>query len=241
MGEQPENNLLRALRPADYALLHPGIEAQQRARGELLYNPGDNVEVVYFPCGPSLASYLVPNEDGQEVETILVGREGAVGGIVSRGHLPAYCRILVKYPGKFMRLRVSDLEVAKAKSHALARLFERYADCLLAQMVQSSACNAIHSIERRAAKWILSAMERTGDHLVPLTHEELAGMLGVGRSYTSRVLQTFRQEGLLETRRSAMLVKDIDALRARACRCNDAVKMHFDTVLEGVYPAELEA
>jgi len=241
VGEQPENNLLRALRPADYALLHPGIEAQQRARGELLYNPGDNVEVVYFPCGPSLASYLVPNEDGQEVETILVGREGAVGGIVSRGHLPAYCRILVKYPGKFMRLRVSDLEVAKAKSHALARLFERYADCLLAQMVQSSACNAIHSIERRAAKWILSAMERTGDHLVPLTHEELAGMLGVGRSYTSRVLQTFRQEGLLETRRSAMLVKDIDALRARACRCNDAVKMHFDTVLEGVYPAELEA
>ncbi|HEY8950309.1 MAG TPA: Crp/Fnr family transcriptional regulator [Rhizomicrobium sp.] len=233
--------MLRALRPADYALLHPGIEAQQRARGELLYNPGDNVEVVYFPCGPSLASYLVPNEDGQEVETILVGREGAVGGIVSRGHLPAYCRILVKYPGKFMRLRVSDLEVAKAKSHALARLFERYADCLLAQMVQSSACNAIHSIERRAAKWILSAMERTGDHLVPLTHEELAGMLGVGRSYTSRVLQTFRQEGLLETRRSAMLVKDIDALRARACRCNDAVKMHFDTVLEGVYPAELEA
>lgn len=240
MGEQSENNLLRALRPADYALLHPGIEAQQRARGELLYNPGDNVEVVYFPCGPSLASYLVPNEDGQEVETILVGREGAVGGIVSRGHLPAYCRILVKYPGKFMRLRVSELETAKSRSPALARLFERYADCLLAQMVQSSACNAIHSIERRAAKWILSAMERTGDHLVPLTHEELAGMLGVGRSYTSRVLQTFRHEGLLETRRSALLVKDLDALRQRACRCNDAVKMHFDTVLEGVYPAEIE-
>lgn len=238
--EQPENNLLRALKPADYALLDAGMESQHRARGELLYNPGDNVEVVYFPCGPSLASYLVPNEDGQDVETILVGREGAVGGIVSRGHLPAYCRILVKYPGKFMRLRVSNLEAAKMKSPALARLFERYADCLLAQMVQSSACNAIHSIERRAAKWILSAMERTGDHLVPLTHEELAGMLGVGRSYTSRVLQTFRQEGLLETKRSALLVKDLDTLRARACRCNDAVKLHFDTVLEGVYPAEIE-
>jgi len=239
--QRPANNLLSRLHPDDFALLEPRLQMETRKASDLLYNPGDNIEVVYFPCGPSLVSFLVSNEDGRDLETILVGREGAVGGIVSLGHLPAYCLILVKYAGPFMRLRVSDLEAAKERSPALRYLFARYADCLLAQIFQSTACNAIHSIERRAAKWILSAMERTGDHRVPLTHEELAGMLGVGRSYTSRVLQLFKSEGLLETRRGALLVNDLDALKARACLCNDAIKQHFDVVLRGVYPDEIGA
>ena len=68
---------------------------------------------------------------------------------------------------------------------------------MLAQMFQSTACNAIHSIEQRTAKWIISAMERTdGDNVVPLTHEQLATLLGVGRSYASRVIQTFKAEGI---------------------------------------------
>jgi hypothetical protein len=204
----------------------------------LLYNPGDDVETVHFPCGSSLASYLVPNEDGRDVETILVGREGAVGGIVSHGYLPAYTRIVVKVGGPFMRLRVSKLEAAKAKSPTLRNLFARYADCMLAQVFQSTACNAIHSIQQRTAKWIISAMERTGSNLVPLTHEQLSAMLGVGRSYTSRVIQTFKAEGVLETRRGAILVRNRDALAIRACLCNDAVKSHFEEVLRGVYPTD---
>ncbi|RAI42624.1 Crp/Fnr family transcriptional regulator [Rhodoplanes roseus] len=236
-GDRPDNNLLRTLRDADFALLGPYLEVTAQDANQLLYSPGDNVEIVHFPCGPSLVSYLVGNEDGRDVETILVGREGAVGGIVSFGHLPAYCRIVVKYGGSFARLRVTQLEAAKAKSLTLRYLFARYADCLLAQVFQSTACNAIHSIEQRAAKWILSAMDRTGDHVVPLTHEQLATMLGVGRSYTSRVMQGFRAEQILETRRGAVVVRDPEALKSRACLCNEAVKGHFDSVLRGVYPA----
>ncbi len=108
---------------------------------------------------------------------------------------------------------------------------------MLAQIFQSTACNAIHSIEQRTAKWIISAMERTdGDDVVPLTHEQLATLLGVGRSYASRVIQTFKAEGMLETRRGSILVRNRDALRNRSCRCNEAVKAHFDEVLRGVYP-----
>ena len=103
-------------------------------------------------------------------------------------------------------------------------------------MFQSTACNAIHSIEQRTAKWIISATDRTGADVVPLTHEQLASMLGVGRSYTSRVIQTFKAEGILETRRGSLLVRDHDALVARSCLCNELVKAHFDTVLRGVYP-----
>jgi hypothetical protein len=239
--QRPYNNLLRRLRDADYALIAPHFEQVEHGASNQFYRPGDNVEVVYFPCGPSLVSFLVSNEDGHDVETILVGREGAVGGIVSYGNLPAYCRITVKHGGPFIQLRVSHLEAAKSKSLTLRYLFARYADCLLAQMFQSTACNAVHSIEQRAAKWILSALERTGDHTVPLTHEQLATMLGVGRSYTSRIIQSFKLEGMLETRRGSLLVKSIDELKARSCLCNESVKGHFDAVLAGVYPDDLAA
>jgi DNA-binding transcriptional regulator YhcF (GntR family) len=237
--ERPFNNLLRRLSAGDFALIAPHLVDEEAGANELLYNPGDDVDIVHFPCGPSLATYLVSNEDGRDVETILVGREGAVGGIVSEGHLPAYTRIMVKFGGPFVRLHVGKLDAAKTKSATLRNVFARYADCMLAQIFQSTACNAIHSIEQRTAKWIISAMERTdGDETVPLTHEQLATMLGVGRSYTSRVIQTFKAEGVLETRRGSILVLNREALRIRACPCNESVKSHFEQVLRGVYPTE---
>jgi hypothetical protein len=236
-GERPFNNLLRRLNGGDYALLAPHLAQDESRSNQLLYSPGDDVETVHFPCGPSLVSYLVTNEDGRDVETILIGREGAVGGIVSQGYLPAYTRIVVKFGGPFIRLSVGKLETAKTASPTLRNVFARYADCMLAQIFQSTACNAIHSIEQRTAKWIISAIERTnGNDVVPLTHEQLATLLGVGRSYTSRVIQTFKAEGILETRRGSILIRNPEALRVRACLCNEAVKNHFEEVLRGVYP-----
>jgi hypothetical protein len=237
--ERPCNNLLRRLSASDFALIAPHLTREEAKTNDLLYNPGDNVEIIHFPCGSSLASYLVPNEDGRDVETILVGREGAVGGIVSEGYLPAYTRITVKFGGAFVRLHVGRLEAAKVESASLRNVFARYADCMLAQIFQSTACNAIHSIEQRTAKWIVSAMERTeGDGVVPLTHQQLATLLGVGRSYASRVIQLFKAEGVLETRRGSILVRDREALRIRACPCDESVKNHFEEVLRGVYPTE---
>jgi Crp-like helix-turn-helix domain len=238
-GGRPNNNLLRRLNDSDFALIAPHLSQNESASDDLLYDPGDDVDIVHFPCGASLASYLVPNEDGRDVETILVGREGAVGGIVSLGYLPAYTRITVKFGGPFAHLPIAKLEQAKTASVSLRNVFARYADCLLAQMFQSTACNAIHSIEQRTAKWIISALERTeGPNIVPLTHEQLATLLGVGRSYASRVIQTFKLEQLVETRRGSILVRDPEGLRMRACQCNETVKNHFEEVLRGVYPSE---
>jgi len=234
--DRPANNLLRALRPVDFDLLKPQFQMWSAEANTLLYRPGDHVGMVYFPCGPSLVSFLVSNEDGHDVETVLVGREGAVGGVVSRGHLPAYTKVIVQFGGPFVRVKIDDIEAAKEKSQPLNQLFARYADCLLAQIFQSTACNAIHSIEQRAAKWILSALDRTGNHVVPLTQEQLASMLGVGRSYVSRIIRTFKNDGLLRTGRGALHVIDHETLRARACACDESVKSHFDMVLSGVYP-----
>ena len=236
-ADRPCNNLLRRLSAGDFALIAPHLVREEARSNTPLYNPGDDVDTVHFPCGASLVSYLVASEDGRDVETILVGREGAVGGIVSLGYLPAYTRMTVKFGGPFVRLPIARLDEAKTTSPSLRNVFARYADCLLAQMFQSTACNAAHSIEQRTAKWIISAMERTnGDNVVPLTHEQLATLLGVGRSYASRVIQIFKSEGVLETRRGSILVRNAGALRMRACLCNEAVKNHFEEVLRGVYP-----
>lgn len=234
------NNLLRALRPTDAAIINPFLEPWIGARGQIIYEPGDPVRTVYFPCGPSLISYLVVLKNGMAVETALIGREGAVGGVVSKGRLPAFARAEVQFPGPFLRMQIADLEEAKQRSPTLGNLFSRYADCLAAQIFQAGACNAAHSIEQRTAKWLVSAVERTGGPDIPLTQEQLAVMLAVGRSYISRVLRVLKQRGILETRRGSLYIRDIDELRSLACECNDSVRAHFGEVLDGVYPTDDE-
>lgn len=234
----PDNNLLRALRAEDCAVLEPLMKPWHGRCGDVLFEPGETVRYVYFPCGPSMVSYLVTMEDGGAIETALIGREGAVGGIVSQGRLPAYARAEVQFPGPFLRAELTQLEEAKMKSGTLRHLFSRYADCLMAQVFQAVACNAAHTIEQRAARWLIAAMERTGGPIVPLTQEQLAAMLGVGRSYISRVIGSFKARGVIQTQRGGVVVKDVDQLRFIACNCNDWVRRHFDDVLRGVYPDE---
>ena len=230
------NNLLRALRPDDLALLEPHLHSWSGTVGDVLFEPGDIVECCYFPCGPTLISFVLVLENGTTVETALVGREGAAGGIVSHGRLPAYARAEIQFAGPVLRIASSDLERAQFASPTIRNLFARYSDCILAQVFQSVACNAAHSIEQRTVKWLLASIERTGDHEVPLTQEQLAAMMGVGRSYVSRVLQSLKRRGVLETGRGAIKIHDLGQLAKLSCACHDTLRRHFNAVLEGVYP-----
>jgi len=237
-ADAPGNNLLRALRPDDFALLRPYLRPVSVRPGQVLYEPGDDVLQVYFPLDSTLLTFRVVLDDGRAVETALVGREGAMAGIVSQGRLPSYSRAEVLQDGPLLRMDVEQLEGAKMKSPSIRNLFARYADCLMAQVFQSVACNAGHSIEQRAAKWLVSAMERTSDARVRLTQEQLADMLGVGRSYVSRVIQSFKARGLIETHRGGLIVSDPEGLKALGCGCQASVRRHFEEVLKGVYPDE---
>lgn len=231
----PGNDLLGFLRPADLARLAPGLRELRLEAGKTIYAPGDVVDFCYFPTGAAICSFLVEVDRGMAVETILVGREGALGGIVSHGTLPAYSRATVLHGGDFLRIPVDDLEAIKHKVPAVSGLMARYADCLMAQVFQSIACNAAHTIEQRAARWLTGAVDRIGATHVTMTQEQLAGMMGIGRSYASRVLQRFKHDSLLRTRRGGLEVLDRPGMRQRACTCDDRVRAHFDHVLGGVY------
>lgn len=230
------NNLIDSLRPRERALLVGRLHLWCGAVGKVVQTPGDRVEWAYFPLDRAMVSYRVTFSDGREVETALIGREGAIGGIVSRGHLPAFALAVVQFEGCFGRIPLNDLEALKAQEPRIDALFNRYADCLVAQIFQAGACNASHTIEQRAAKWLAAACDRTGSDELTLTQDQLAGLLGIGRSYTSRILGRFKAEEIVETRRGRVRVRDRDGLIAAACDCDAAVRRHFEIVLKGVYP-----
>jgi hypothetical protein len=132
--KRPANNLLERISRADYQLIESHLVDTELTADQVLYNSGDIVTAIYFPCMTSSASFSVSFEEGREVQTVLIGREGAVGGVINRTHLPAYVRLEVRSAGAFARLPVHVLESAKARSPSLRELFDRYADCFVAQL-----------------------------------------------------------------------------------------------------------
>jgi CRP-like cAMP-binding protein len=228
------NRLLAALAPRDFAILEPHLERVELARGRVLFEPGDDVVTTYFPCRRTMTSLLVVTRDGREVEAATIGREGAVGGIVSEGHKPAFGRAVVQIGGEALCIPTSHLELAKSGSPRFGDLFSRYADALLAQMMQSVACNALHSVEARACRWLLATQDRAGDSVIQLTQESFAEMLGVQRTTVTAVTGALAARGLIRTLRGRVEIVDRPGLERAACECHRAVEDHFARLLPEV-------
>jgi CRP-like cAMP-binding protein len=233
-GVRHANRLLAALSPRDFAVLEPHLEPVALARGKVLFEPGDDVTTTYFPCHRAMVSLLIVTRDGREVEAATIGREGAVGGIVSEGHKPAFGRAVVQVGGDALAIPTSHLEAAKTGSPRFSDLFSRYADALLAQMMQSVACNALHRTEERCARWLLATHDRAGDKMIHLTQESLAEMMGVQRTTVTAVTGVLQERGLIRTHRGRVEVLDRKGLERAACECYRAVEDHFARLLPEV-------
>jgi CRP-like cAMP-binding protein len=231
------NALLSTLSEADRQRLAPQMMVFDLKAGDTLQRAGEEVVDTWFPCASAMAAFCISTNHGaNSVEVALIGREGAVGGIVSNGQLPAYATAEVRSAGRFMRIKTAALEQAKLDSITLRHWFSRYSDCLLAQVFQTAACNATHTIAQRTAKWLLAASARTQAAEFELTQDQLAEMLGVGRTFVTKTVRRFRDEGLIATRRGIIAIRNEAALKKTACYCTTAIEEHFDTVLHGIYP-----
>ena len=198
--------------------------------GASVLRRGIDVDNALFPFGPTMISLVVDLDDGRSVEVASIGREGAVGGIVSCGHAPAFSRAEVMVAGPAVAVSMSIVEEAKARSGHLRNLFCRYSDYLLAQIMQTVACNSFHPIEARAARWLLTAQDRAGSTLA-LTQESLAGLLGVQRTTVNAVARVLQDEGLITTRRGIIEVHDREGLKRRSCECYDRVESFFGDIV----------
>ena len=228
------DNLLLATFPAELrASVRDQIDIIELKTGDTVLRRGFDVESSIFPFGTTMISMIIDLEDGRSVEVASIGKEGAVGGIVSCGHAPAYARAEVIVGGPAARVPMPLIEQAKAGSGHLRNLFCRYSDYLLAQIMQSVACNSFHPIEQRAARWLLTAQDRAGDRL-ELTQEALAGLLGVQRTTINAIVRQLAGDGMIATRRGTITVADRGALEKLACECHDRVDHFFgDMIGEG--------
>ena len=125
---------------------------------------------------------------------------------------------------------MGPLEDAKLRSGHIRNIFCRFSDYLLAQVMQSAACNTYHAIEQRAARWLLTAEDRAGS-TIALTQEAFAGLLGVQRTTVNAVIRTLQDEGLITTRRGLIQIADRAGLKRRACECHAIVEKHFAAVI----------
>lgn len=225
------NRLLATLAGNERALLEPHMTLVDFAPGQTVLTAGSGVERSVFPFDGLMVSLLIELSGGRSVEVASIGKEGAVGGIISCGTTPAFTHAVAQIAGPAVVMPLHALELAKQASPHLRNLFCRYSDALLAQVMQSVACNAFHPIEARAARWLLHAQDRVGSDRLTLTQEGLAELLGVQRTTINAVARVFQEQGLISYRRGAIQVTDRSGLSKVACGCYAAVEEHFKGVL----------
>jgi hypothetical protein len=177
-----------------------------------------------------MISIAIELSGGRIIEVLSIGRRGAVGGIISCGQAPAFARAKVLVGGPAFRVPMEAIEDAKRRSTFVEHLFCRFSDYLLAQVMQSVACNTFHTIPQRAARWLLHAQDRTGDR-IELTQQALADLLGVQRTTVNAAIQEFDRDALITTGRGVVRVNDRAGLMRRACECYQALEDHFGAVI----------
>jgi CRP-like cAMP-binding protein len=224
------NRLLSTFSREARGLIEPFGTTVELQTGEPVLRRGEQVRSSLFPVGPTMITMVVELSGGRSVEVASIGREGAVGGIVSCGHAPAFTRAEVLVGGPAFRVPMKALEEAKNRSHFIGNLFCRYSDYLLSTVMESVACNAFHSIIERAARWLLHVQDRAGDR-IELTQEALAALLGVQRTTVNAVTQELSSEGLIETARGAIRITDRAGLKRRSCECYERLQDHYAAVI----------
>ncbi|QUD89264.1 Crp/Fnr family transcriptional regulator [Phenylobacterium montanum] len=229
------NRLLETLDPDDLALLEPRFERVDLRAGAALFEPGQDVNHIYFLERPAVVAMVVDLSEGDSAEATMIGWEGAVGGVVSAGSKPAFARMVVQSSGPAVRLPIETLEQVKQESSSCRDHFSRYADCLLAQVMQTVACNTTHELDARLARWLLALNDRVGVPEMKLTQESAAQMLGVRRTYVTKVLGQLERLGAIHRQRGKVIVRSRQRLSDHACECYGELRRHFDQILPGVY------
>jgi CRP-like cAMP-binding protein len=212
------NVLLSALPSTEFERIAPSLEFVHLPRPTELDVPNEDIEFVYFPTS-GIASLVAVGEDGESVDTTMVGREGMTGlpVFLGTGQMPVRTMVQVELEG--FRLTAEALRAELACRGALVALLHRYTQVVMVSMAQLILCNRVHRLDQRAARWLLQVDERVEEAPFDVTQEFLAEMIGTQRPSVSLAVRQFKDAGLIKHSRGKITIADRAGLAARSCSC----------------------
>lgn len=229
------NNLLEALPPGERGRFAHHLVQVELERGRLLYDPGDPIDHIYFPHD-GVISLMTLMENGQAIESATIGPEGALGLMAAVAPRQSLSRAIVQTPMRAARISAERLHEAWEACPALRRLVDRHTEALFGHAIQSVACNALHSVEARFCRWLLTCHDRISSNTIALTQEFLADMLGVQRTTVTAVARSLQAKGMIRYRRGVVDIIDRPSLEAQACECYGVIRDTYERLL-GPAPA----
>jgi CRP-like cAMP-binding protein len=228
-----QNHLLAALPTAEFERVAASLELVPLRLGESVYEPGGQLQHVYFPT-TAIVSLLYVLESGASAEIAGVGNEGVLGISLFMGGNTTPSSAVVQTAGHGYRLPGTLLRAEFNRAGLMQRLLLRYTQALLTQMCQTAACNRHHSIEQQLCRWLLLTLDRLASNELVMTQELVASALGVRRESITQAAGNLQRLGFLRYRRGHIAVLDRSGLEAGACECYAVVKKEIARLLSDV-------
>src|SRR6185295_18030041 len=233
-GHSPnQNHLLAALPKAEFERLAPYLELVPMRLGDILYEPGDQLQHAYFPTTAIVSLHYVI-ESGASAEIAGVGNEGVVGISLFMGGDTTPSSAVVQTAGHGYRLERRLLKQEFDRGGLMQRLLLRYTQALITQMSQTAACNRHHSVEQQLCRWLLSTLDRLPSNELIMTQDLVASMLGVRREAITDAAGKLQRAGFIRYRRGHISVLERSGLESGACECYAVVKKELGRLLSDV-------
>jgi CRP-like cAMP-binding protein len=223
------NRLLAALPPADFDLLAPELETVALDQDTVLSRTGDQIEHVFFPDNGAI-SLMIDMANGQTVATAAVGREGAVGILSVLGPSSSASTAIVRAAGSASRIAASRFLAAFNRSPAIRHAVQIHIRAMLMQFQLGVACNALHPVKARMARWLLHFCDHIDHDILPLTQEALSQILGVRRTTVTLLMRNLRESGAIRSDRRGQIEVDRSRLAAGACECHNAMRLEVEQI-----------
>ncbi len=211
--------------------LEPSILSLVKLRqGDVLFEKGEELDRVYFPH-TLVASMLVVAENGDSVDVGTVGCEGLLGPYVPNGRQTSSTRQIVQVTGTATVVTRDDWVHLLQSEPDVHTIVGAYRDAFMTQVIQSVACNALHTSEERFARWLLMMDDRAPSEEIALTHEVIGKMLGVRRPTVTLIAGAFQRAGFIVTTRGRIQIASREGLSSVTCECYGIVKTTYDALL----------
>lgn len=229
-GKQVNNEILNSITESEYNLIRPHLEWVEMTHHHILHESGEKIEFAYF-LNDGLASLVVLTSDGRSVEVAIVGREGMIGTPLAVGLRRGPYRSIMQITGSGVRIKADVLEEKMLEASGLRLVLNRYVLVQGLQIAQIAACNRLHEIEQRLARWLLMCQDRVGSEILPVTHDFLAQMLGTGRPSVSLAAGILQKAGSIENLRGTVKILNRKQLESAACECYKIIQQFNRTLV----------